>query len=789
LGHGLGLTPDGGSGRTAVGKAELRVFVASPGGLDDERLAVEEIANVLNSNQGDRLNVVVTVQRFEQRAARAGRPQGQINEWVDRCEVLIAILHRKLGSLSGEGSHTGFSEEFDRAIGRFNKTGRPVVSLHFKSVDPAEEEDPGPKLQEVLDFRERIEREHVALYQRFESLEGFKLLVYQLLSEEMLELSSQAKSSDEESAPSATPESERSVRGDAEPLDAESGIVEVLDAFSDVIRDGSSERELDLDRLMMFATGVAHDAEAPGVHLTNRVYLRRKPEAISLWEAEAWFRAYVADHGRSSDASERAVPFALSVGREGIVDRLLDRRLRFLDSEVGHLQRGYLRLLSAYRLRPEVLWPTDGSSAPWEHVADSSPRFEIVDYWATVATADDKAIAQALAASEKAATAELGLALLSLADDDGTLDPLVSLDPKLLLSTRVADRCGGAPIVRVSTDVLLALLKRTYLDDKVKALAASEIAHREAWTAELVDDLLDDGLIGRYFNDSWKHDARDLLFRTTSPDAIVLLAKVIAGKKNTESPLLLAEFAGANPLFREAYMPTAPDYLAAGALQEHFALHASNPKFRRHARQALAGTFEPTKKLVEELRIKGSSEDVIEFVEQRDLVSALTYLAFTPQGLTKPEMERLREMVANANRFRYDLLLVLEEVANDNDVPTLLERAAFRWRDGGGLLSKILRRATLTRLRSLLDGDQNDVVIGALKELERRERLPAQAKLREMLRHANADIRMLALRLLIPQLSNVAEFIAVYVAAGPNYYYNVVCELDRIASGSPDAYG
>lgn len=772
-----------------MSKTELRVFVASPGGLDDERLAVEEIANILNSNQGDRLNVVITVQRFEQRAARAGRPQGQLNEWVDKCEVLIAILHRKLGSPSGEGGHTGFSEEFDRAIERFNQTGRPVVSLHFKAVDPEEEDDAGPKLREVLDFRSRIERDYVALYQRFESLEGFKLHIYQLLSEEMLDLSSRAASSDDDSAPSASPEAEAPVTSEAESFNEQSGIAEVLAAFSEVIGNGSSEHELDPDRLMMFAMGVALDAEAPGVHLTNRIFLRGSPDAISYWEAESWFRAYVADHGRSSGASERAVPFASSVGLSVIIEMLLNRRQGFLQVDVDHLQRGYLRLLSALRLRPDVLWPNEPSNAPWEQIAKSSSQFEIVDYWATVASGRDKEVAEQLAASENTSTAQLGFALLALQDPDEPLDAVVSVDPKLLLSPRIGARCGDTPVKRVSTEVLLSLLKRMYLDDKVKALAASEITRRESWTLELIKDLLGDSIIDRYLTASWKLHARDRLLRTTSTDTIGLLIEAIKSKKPAESPLLLAEFASVNPMFKSIYLPNAPDHLAAGALREHFTLHAPDSSFRKHARQALAGTFEPTKRLVDLLRSQGESDEIVDFVKQRDIVSALTYLAQTPQGLTSSEGKLLRDLVSTSSKIRPDLLPVLEEVATDGDIPMLLESAAYRWRDDETRLGAILGRATLSRLRSLLDDDRSELVVGALKELERRDRPPTQTKLKSMLRHSHAEIRMMALRLLIPHLTNVADFIPEYVAAGTSYYYNVVCELDRIASNSPDVYG
>lgn len=771
-----------------MSKAELRVFVASPGGLDEERQAVEEVANNLNSNLGDRLNVFVSVQRFEHRAARAGRPQGQINEWVDRCEVLIAILHRRLGSPSGEGNHTGFSEEFDRAIARHGETGRPVVSLHFKNVDPAEEEDPGEKLKEVLDFRSRIEREHVLLYQKFGTLDQFKMLVYQLLSEEMVELSGPPATADEGSAPSLSTSTDVQVRQAKEPLDTESGIVGVLEAFAEVIRDGESENRLDLDRLTMFATGVARDAEAPGVHLTNRVYLRRKPEEVSLWEADAWFRAYVADHGSSPDESERAVPFALNVGNEGVAELLMNRRTSFIESEVPYLQRGYVRLLAAYALRPDILWVDEGRATAWERIANSTPSLDVIEYWATVATSDDDPIAEALAAAETTSVAELGTALLALSQPELPIDALLATDPKLLLSKRVAQRYEGALPERVSTDFLIELLGRTYLDDRVKRAVVAEVARRDAWTEAIVDDLLGRRKMGFYLRDDWRQTARDLLLRTTNPDVLLMLTKAVHNKPATERPLLLAEFAQVNPLFRKLYLPTAPNHLAQGSLQEHLTLHASDPSFRKDARAALARAYGPTRALVEGLRAQGDKDSLIEFVEERDEAAALTYLARTPQGLNKTEADRLREIVATSGGFAHTLFDVLAEVATDIDIPVLLKAGAWRTRERPERLREILSRGTLTRLKNLLDHDVSEVVIAALEELARRERLPPQTKLRELLRHTDSRVRMAALSLLIPLLPNVADFIPTYVAGGSSYYYNVVCELDRIAAGAPQVY-
>lgn len=146
------------------------------------------------------------------------------------------------------------------------------------------------------------------------------------------------------------------------------------------------------------------------VHLTNRIFDRHRTTQLSDWELAAWFRAYVSDHGRSGTPEGRVVPFALAVGNEKVKTQLLVQASDFLGTDVDYVQKGYLRLLSAFRLRPEILWPseTETASAHWLKLASSGLKVEALEYWTAVATADDLAGARFLAASEDSTVADFG---------------------------------------------------------------------------------------------------------------------------------------------------------------------------------------------------------------------------------------------------------------------------------------------------------------------------------------------------------------------------------------------
>ena len=169
-------------------KRELVVFVASPGDVGNERNTVERVASNLNTLLSGRLDVVVTVRRWEQLAPGAGRPQDRINPMVDDCHVFIGILRRRWGAPPGGEKRSGFEEEFNRALARWRSSGVPNVAIFLGDVDKESQRDPGPQLGKVLEFRSLVEREHSALYKPFRGPDDFEIQVQTLLTGEMRQL-------------------------------------------------------------------------------------------------------------------------------------------------------------------------------------------------------------------------------------------------------------------------------------------------------------------------------------------------------------------------------------------------------------------------------------------------------------------------------------------------------------------------------------------------------------------------------------------------------------------------
>ena len=149
----------------------IRVFLACPGDLAPERRLFFEMLESLDCN-GRRFAPL----GYEQVLAHVGgRLQDEFNALVDDCDVLVAAFHRRWGATNADGvavtSRT--QEEFDRALRRFNKTGSPHIICLFKEPDVEALADPGPQLQAVTRFRERLEQSGVVLYRTFRSEDDF----------------------------------------------------------------------------------------------------------------------------------------------------------------------------------------------------------------------------------------------------------------------------------------------------------------------------------------------------------------------------------------------------------------------------------------------------------------------------------------------------------------------------------------------------------------------------------------------------------------------------------------
>jgi hypothetical protein len=160
----------------------VKVFLASPNDLQNERTIVRERSEQFNNNWSEEFGIYFRVIGWEDLPPVAQRPQSRINRDADDCLFFIGLLAQRWGSDSGEFS-SGFEEEYMSAYRRWKASKIPEIALFFKKVDPAAALDPGPQLSRVLQFKKEIIDGKELLFKEFESTSELGNFVDAVLSE------------------------------------------------------------------------------------------------------------------------------------------------------------------------------------------------------------------------------------------------------------------------------------------------------------------------------------------------------------------------------------------------------------------------------------------------------------------------------------------------------------------------------------------------------------------------------------------------------------------------------
>src|SRR6266571_5504608 len=93
----------------------VKIFLASPGDLTDERRAAKAVVDEFNALFADDFGYQVELIGWEDTVSVFGRPQATINRELERCELFVGLMWKKWGTPPGiAGRYTsGFEEEFE----------------------------------------------------------------------------------------------------------------------------------------------------------------------------------------------------------------------------------------------------------------------------------------------------------------------------------------------------------------------------------------------------------------------------------------------------------------------------------------------------------------------------------------------------------------------------------------------------------------------------------------------------------------------------------------------------
>ncbi len=153
----------------------LRVFIATPGGLETERSLFRQTLHEYNESEALEKGILFVPVGWEITLPGLGRPQELINRDLRRCDYCMLFLHDRWGTPTEAGPEhrftSGVEEEFRLAqqfVADEQQPMRDIIVL-FKAVDPGKLADPGPQLSKVLAFKQSIESSKELLFGTFDS--------------------------------------------------------------------------------------------------------------------------------------------------------------------------------------------------------------------------------------------------------------------------------------------------------------------------------------------------------------------------------------------------------------------------------------------------------------------------------------------------------------------------------------------------------------------------------------------------------------------------------------------
>jgi hypothetical protein len=167
--------------------AGYRIFICCPDGLDSERDKCRQTVDDFNKRSAIKRGVLFVPIDSRDVPRGVGRAQSIINTRMLDCDYVLVMVWNKLGSSPGTDGQrefiSGTVEEYSRAVECVNARNGPVrnVIVFFKQIPPKELETHSPVIDQVLEFKRKVQKE--AYYGEFNDESDLEILLTQHLDE------------------------------------------------------------------------------------------------------------------------------------------------------------------------------------------------------------------------------------------------------------------------------------------------------------------------------------------------------------------------------------------------------------------------------------------------------------------------------------------------------------------------------------------------------------------------------------------------------------------------------
>ena len=778
------------------------VFMASPGDLSDEREAVRRAAEHVNTLFSAVSTVRLSVVGWEHVQPGFGRPQAIINPLVDQCDVFVGMLNLRWGTPTGQFS-SGFEEEYEQAARRTKELGRPYLAVFFKEVPKDRLEDPGQELTKVLNFRRRLEDEHIALYKQFSTIEDFELKITRYLSSVIVDQLQNYPA--EIVSPEGTVD--KQVKDDlprmvSEPQiddEARRQIASTLNSFHRLAENGRGEGDdaLDEDRLLMFAMAAQQETVSIPIHSLNRIYSNRDHYVLSVmeWRLLVWT---VADNFQmEKDGKVRSyAPGFKMIANPSSLDDLEDMLVLQIfrpgvDPSVG---KGSLNILREMKARPAELWGAEEVGVGQPTISGSAVSLmgqAPIDRWVHMLE------------NYQLEDAAFGYAFVVMSDSDAALFDIVGErlgDTSTAAKVRALAGYARGSIVEITE---LGATRYISEDSCFEEMIISSLSQMDI-------DQVSSIVSGRALPGRVIRHALDVLSVQRAP-SVDEFGKVLE-TKNAE----LVEFAFdvASRLGEEA---TQNLLAAAAKLKDVGSLGKSTNRLRslvRTEEELRAELLQPwsfgdawsaltwldgaafvdeAREILdtncsnfldgEKLQEAGYSEKLQNYLKSDLRKSALELLARLENVERTPEdIDRFRTELARDDFITVDQAAqALALLGSSVDADSLLTLASNSY--GGKkeqLLAGAVKLGGLDMARGLVLNADEQVALAATRELVSVPSVPV-TELKELLYSTHDSVRMEAWRAVEKRLDrgDLEEYLTEYSARPEGYYYDVVAAMDR----------
>lgn len=152
----------------------IRIFLASPGDVTDERQIVSEAIEDLQLTIGKTRNVHLELVKWETHSYPdiGDYSQDVINKQIGSYSVLVGIMWQRFGTKTNSAG-SGTEEEFDIAYEVFKEYGSPKIMFYFKAPKAVRNKEELNQLDSIFSFKEKLQN-NGALYWDFDSARDFE---------------------------------------------------------------------------------------------------------------------------------------------------------------------------------------------------------------------------------------------------------------------------------------------------------------------------------------------------------------------------------------------------------------------------------------------------------------------------------------------------------------------------------------------------------------------------------------------------------------------------------------